>query len=352
MSAENTDRIHCLDGWRGIAILLVLVAHYKAAFQGDHGLNLGGHGVQIFFVLSGYLITTQLVQHDRVRLKPFYIRRAFRILPPALFYLLTLVMLTAFTPFRVCGSDVWACLLLFRNYVAETVTNTCTGHFWSLSLEEQFYLFWPAILLLLGRKKSLFAAAGLAVSIAIFRSEYWSYYAVGLRALYTEVRADGLLIGCALALTLQHNRFREWVQRTGMWLFWPALAVFLADALNFPEYIPLHESIAIAVMLGVTSLRPETLIGRALEWDFLKATGIFSYSIYIWQGLFLRPNWGGLWPVLLVSAVLISYFVVEQPARKLGRRLAKHFEEDSLPSASRNGESESPELAISQASAQ
>jgi peptidoglycan/LPS O-acetylase OafA/YrhL len=352
MSAEHTDRIHCLDGWRGIAIVLVLVAHFKAAFHGDHSLNLGGHGVQIFFVLSGYLITTQIARKDRINLKSFYIRRAFRILPPALLYLLTLVMLTSFTPFRVAGSDVWACLFFFRNYLGETVANTCTLHFWSLSLEEQFYLFWPALLLLLGRKRALYAAVGLAVAVAVFRFENWSYYGEGLRVLRTEVRADGLLIGCALALSLNYLPFRQWVQKAGMWLFWPALAVFVIDVSAFGEYISLNESIAIAVMLGVTSLRPETPIGRALDWDFLKTTGVLSYSIYIWQGLFLRPNWGGFWPILLMSAVFISYFVVEQPARKLGRRLAEHFEQDSNLLASRNVGSEPAELAITHASAQ
>jgi peptidoglycan/LPS O-acetylase OafA/YrhL len=73
----------------------VLIQHYQAGFTTGHAFNPGQHGVQIFFVLSGYLITSQLLLEERIRLKAFYIRRAFRILPPVILYLLTLVALTS-----------------------------------------------------------------------------------------------------------------------------------------------------------------------------------------------------------------------------------------------------------------
>jgi peptidoglycan/LPS O-acetylase OafA/YrhL len=334
MNEEQTGRTKTLDGWRGIAIIMVLVQHYQAAFPGNAQYSLGQHGVQLFFVLSGYLITSQILSDERFDLKAFYIRRAFRILPPALLYLSVLVLLTAFTPFRVCGNDIWACLFFFRNYVAETAINTCTGHFWSLSLEEQFYLLWPALIVLLGRRKASFAAAGLAAAIAIYRIRSWSFYALGLHALRTEVRADGLLVGCVLGVALTHIPIRQWVERFGMILFWPALVFFAFDVVTVQSFIPLHESVAIAIMLGASSRNPETLVGRLLEWKFLKISGVLSYSIYIWQGLFLRPNWGIFGFVLLGSSIIISYCFVEQPARKLGRRLAKRAATNSAVLAS------------------
>lgn len=132
-----------------------------------------------------------------------------------------------------------------------------------------------------------------------------------------------------------------------MWLFWLAFAAFAFNLGNFTQFIPLHESMAIAAMLGTTSLRPETLVGRALEWNFLKTTGLLSSSIYIWQGLFLRSNWSGMWSVLLATAVFISY-VVEQPARRLGRRIANSFTVQLETCPAQAFDPDQPELAVSQ----
>jgi peptidoglycan/LPS O-acetylase OafA/YrhL len=319
-------RIPTLDGWRGIAILMVLVTHFQWLFFHSFRWcgDLGKHGVQIFFVLSGYLITSQLLTEKHINLKAFYVRRAFRILPPVVAFLLVLVLLTAFTPFKVCGSDdVLSCLLLFRNY---RVGSTSTLHFWSLSLEGQFYLFWPAMLVLLGRVRASVLAGLLVAWIAVFRILNWGVYDAGLYSFHTELRADGLLIGCLLALALSNAPVRAWVSRWAAWAFWLALLVFVLDTLRFHDLIPLHESLAIAVLLGATSLRPKMVLSRALEWDCLKTTGTLSYSIYIWQGLFLRPNWGIFWPFLLLGSFMFSYVLIEQPARQLGRKLiARHL---------------------------
>lgn len=326
------NRIPTLDGWRAIAILMVLVTHYQEAFHHGYArVDMGNLGVQIFFVLSGYLITSHLMAENRIDLKGFYIRRAFRILPASLSYLFVLALLTTFTPLKVSGDDVWACLLLFRNYTGETAQTTCTGHFWSLSLEEQFYLAWPTALVLLGRLRAAVTAAVFVAAIALFRILNWSFYSADLRFQRTEVRADGLLIGCLLALVLTAAPLRRWVEGRAAWFFWSALPILIIDAFRFHRLIPLHESLAIAAMIGATSLRPRLLIGRALEWEWIKATGLLSYSIYIWQGLFLRPNWGIFWPILLVGSFLLSYAAVEQPARRLGRRLAARLSPAEVP---------------------
>jgi peptidoglycan/LPS O-acetylase OafA/YrhL len=126
-----------------------------------------------------------------------------------------------------------------------------------------------------------------------------------------------------------------WLQKSVAWLYWIGLAVFIYDVVHFSKYMPLHESLAIAILICVTSLRPESLPGRLFEWNFLKSTGMLSYSIYIRQGLFFRTNWGRLWPVLLVSSVSFSYVIVEQPARKFGRRLANRYLPDPPLSVNR-----------------
>lgn len=320
------NRIPTLDGWRGIAILLVLVTHFQTYFLRQRLTDTPGLlGVQIFFVLSGYLITAQLVSEKKIDLRAFYIRRAFRIFPAAFSYLSVLVLLNATTQYKFCGTDILACLLFFRNYIPESDGNAFTGHFWSLSVEEQFYLIWPTILVCLGKRRTAVAASLLVLGIAIFRFWHWSYYSAysaSLRFQHTEVRADGLLVGCLLAIALSHVPVRVWATKWAPWAFWLALPVFLFDAFHFPMLAPLHESLSMAVLIGATSLRPDMLLGRVLEFEHLKTTGMLSYSIYIWQALFLRPFWGAFFPALLGGSFLLSYLFVERPMRRLGRKLA------------------------------
>jgi peptidoglycan/LPS O-acetylase OafA/YrhL len=320
--------IPTLDGWRGIAVLLVLASHLEAGYfftrsWGGSILNTGQHGVQIFFVLSGYLITTTLLYEEKIHLGRFYLRRFFRLMPAAWAYLAVLALLTLFTRMKTIGSDAWACLLFFRNYLPETTANTCTEHFWSLSLEEQFYLVWPPILALLGRRWAGFAAAAAALSIGIYRFFFiaaaHSFYAFQ----HTEFRADGLLVGCLLALLLKEAPVRAWFERYGRLLLWPSLAVFAWDFYRYTlnGRMTLNESIVIAVLLASTSVHPSALPGRVLESPHLKALGIMSYSIYLWQGLFFRANWGLYGPIFFAASFLLSWRFLEQPGIQLGRRL-------------------------------
>jgi peptidoglycan/LPS O-acetylase OafA/YrhL len=197
-------RIPTLDGWRGIAILLVLFDHLQRGVLGHlicgyPWMNVGQLGVTIFFVLSGYLVTRQLL-NNRIRLPQFYMRRFFRIMPCACAYLLFVLLLSFAMRTPLIGRDALSCLLFIRNYypTTEASTNTLTGHFWALSVEVQFYLVWPLFLFLARRRWSLLVASMGALSIALFRLVEWSHYEVALRCLRTEVRADALLVGCIL----------------------------------------------------------------------------------------------------------------------------------------------------------
>jgi peptidoglycan/LPS O-acetylase OafA/YrhL len=338
-------RIPTLDGWRGIAILIVLFAHFQRAylhhlFFGLTFLDAGQHGVTIFFVLSGYLITSGLIAQDRTQdrtegrttedrtedridLRSFYIRRVFRIMPAALVYLLFLVLLTALTPMKAIGGDLWQCLLFCRNYFSETRANTCTMHFWSLSVEEQFYFVWPAVLALCGRKGGAAIAVVATAGIAIFRILHWNYYLTDLRFQHTEVQADSLLVGCLLALALAHSPIRAFFVKNGRWLFLGAALVAVECIYHHQHLLPLRESLAIAVMIGTTALNPQMLVGKLLEMEHLKTTGLMSYSIYLWQGVFFRDTWGVLGFILLPIAAFISWLFVEKHGIAMGRRLLK-----------------------------
>jgi len=332
---HRAGRIPTLDGWRGIAILMVLLAHLQRAYLhhylfGQRWLDLGQHGVTVFFVLSGYLITTGLVGGDRINLQSFYMRRFFRIVPPALAYLLFLVLVTRFTSMKVIGDDFWSCILCYRNYVAVTPLTTCTAHFWSLSVEEQFYFVWPALLALAGRRYGMLVAGLGAASIAVLRVVCWDYYLHDLRVLHTEVRADALFVGCLLALALQHAAVQDFLRRWGRFLFVPCALLLALDFYRFDGLLPLHESIVLALMIGATVTNPNMILSRFLENDFLKTTGLFSYSIYLWQGLFFRGSWGVFGFFLLPASVFLSVLFIERPMIALGRRLAKSCSAFSL----------------------
>lgn len=326
MNYLTSNRIPTLDGWRGIAILMVLLAHLQRAYLHSYLLNerwldMGQHGVTVFFVLSGYLITTGLLANDKISLKQFYVRRFFRIMPAVLTYLAFLVILTCFTEMKAIGNDLWRCLLSCRNYLPETTLNTCTEHFWSLSVEEQFYLLWPVTLVAFGRRYSAGVAALAAVSIAAFRVLNWSYYAVDYRFLHTEVRADALLVGCLL----KHSWVQEFFKSYGKWVFLCCMAPLAWDIYHFDTLPPLHESALIALMIGSTVLNPTMIPSRLLEVEHLRITGLMSYSIYLWQGLFFRPNWGLYGPLLLIASVFASYLLIEKHGIAAGRRIMQRW---------------------------
>jgi peptidoglycan/LPS O-acetylase OafA/YrhL len=329
LSIETAGRIPTLDGWRGIAILLVLVDHLQLMLfrgpYGGHGWMLcGQHGVTLFFVLSGYLITSRLLKEERIDLKAFYIRRFFRLMPCAWLYLLALGLVGLIAHRAVIGRDAWSCVFFFRNYypAVETISNMRTGHFWSLSLEEQFYLGWPPLLALIGKKRSLrLAIAGIG-ACAIFRFVYWQQYARPLVNQHTEVRIDALLFGCVFALLLQQARIRIWLTGNSVWIVPISLPLLIWYAFNYQILIPAGESALLAVTIVCTSLNPSFPLFRALEWKHLKFLGLISYSLYVWQQGMLFINHGEPYGALFLPLVgILSYGLIEQPCIRIGRRI-------------------------------
>jgi peptidoglycan/LPS O-acetylase OafA/YrhL len=156
MSVTNgcaKNRIGALDGWRGVAILFVIVDHLG---ESSHGVlhaatRVGASGVGLFFALSGFLITSLLLSEDakngRVSLSGFYQRRAFRILPPVLAFLGVLISLRLAGMLEITKEQVLSTIFLFRNYIpTDWKIGWYTGHMWSLMVEEHFYLIWPMLL--------------------------------------------------------------------------------------------------------------------------------------------------------------------------------------------------------------
>lgn len=291
-------RIPTLDGWRGIAILLVIAGHWQAGMWGHpyHGwgfLITGGHGVAIFFVLSGYLITSRLF-HE-ADLKRFYVRRIFRLWPVAWVYLGLLAIAGL-----LWKPEALACLLFYRNFVyfPPKPERYLTGHFWTLSIEEQFYLVWPAVMFL--RRTWVTPALAVGVFGALGA---WPY--------------AGLSIGCLLAFAAREDAFCRLIKRHHTWLFPCALFGVAWCVAAYHADIPLPEMFAIAIMLACASLNGY----RWLEWKLLAEIGVYSYSLYVWQEIFLVTRSGGIGILFLPVAAVASHHLIERPGIRLGARL-------------------------------
>ena len=159
-----TERLHSLDGLRAISILLVLVGHVAGTVNSPGFLlplhNLGNFGVKIFFVISGFLITLLLLaeisRYGRIDMRGFYLRRCFRIFPAFYFFIGFVVLANAGGFLDLHANDVLHAATFTMNYHHDRAW--ALNHSWSLAVEEQFYLLWPLLLLLLGSRRAIVCA--------------------------------------------------------------------------------------------------------------------------------------------------------------------------------------------------
>jgi peptidoglycan/LPS O-acetylase OafA/YrhL len=325
-NSERSARIPTLDGWRGVAILLVLADHLQVAFLG-HTIRpwtqTGLHGVTIFFVLSGFLITTKLLEGPQLR--DFYLRRFCKLMPAAWLYLAWLLLFDRLSGAHITSrAEIVSCVLFYRNFL---VAPGFAAHFWSLSIEEQFYLAWPILLLLLGVRRGLWLAFAGIASVALYRWAFWDRYNRTFADTHTQVWADALLVGCSLALLMAQPKVRIFAMRwSKVWTI-PSLAIFLASIARFHRMAPLHESLAIASLIAASMLHPRSLLFRPLSTAVLIYLGLISYSLYLWQQFFV-----GLWLnhiAVIVSCfafpicAVASYYLIERPGARWGHRLTQ-----------------------------
>lgn len=265
-------------------------------------------GVDVFFAISGLLITSQLFENSDLR--HFYIRRAFRILPPALLYLAVLFVLHL-----TDGTDVLHCLTIQRNYRGGPLFD---DHFWSLSLEEQFYLAWPFLLVFSGKHAPKVAFA-LILCVALWRPVAMNHEPFWYAR--TEMRVDGLLWGCVSAFWFAKGTMKP-SQSIAMGCMLLAALMWIGPALlALPPLL-------ICIAVAGTAQQPGWFVSRVLESKPLVWIGQRSYGIYLWQQLFIfapvkMPLLIRLAATFVVPALL--YRFMETPLRQVGRRLARPF---------------------------
>ena len=336
------ERIVALDGWRGLAILFVLVDHAAEMSRTPwiHKVTrTGATGVGIFFALSGFLITSLLLAEQqkwgRIRMGNFYVRRLFRIVPPVLFFLGVLLCLRAAGVLPIPDVQLLAPIFLFRNYIAGNWgIGWYTGHFWSLTVEEHFYLIWP--LLLLATRANLKALAALALSIAAWRAVSMHYHLLSgpWAPGRTDIRIDSLLWGCMLAIVFTRPELRDKLKRVlNGWVLLGLVAIDVASNIRNGQHdYSFYEPIILSLLVVWPVLNPSSAMRRFLDLPVLRFFGRVSYSLYIWQQLWLLfPGVPMPFPRLQVFPVnmllalccgVISYYAIEKPFIELGRRVA------------------------------
>jgi peptidoglycan/LPS O-acetylase OafA/YrhL len=339
--STTNSRLPALDGLRGLAILLVVVSHLDPTV-----VRYGGAvGVTLFFVLSGYLITTLLLaersQHGRVDLRAFYARRALRLLPALLLIVSVIpaVMLLVDDPrFGPRYIPIAGIVLLYLSDFVRAIGLDLDvfGHTWSLAVEEQFYLLWPLALGLLiarsrGNSRRLSRlVVGLAAIAAAWRLLAatvlpfdWAYFA-------PDTNAFALLFGCALAC-----RERSHGLRTPSWTLPAAVAGLVALAL-VPS-VDLYGTDLTVLAYGVVPAAAVAVLAvagaRQHPWGLLTSVplrwlGTVSYGLYLWHEalLLLRPD-GQPWSyparfavvATSVAAAWLSWKLVEQPIQRRRR---------------------------------
>lgn len=345
-----------LDGLRGIAVLMVIAGHFVGSVADTDDplprallvLGNGGIGVTLFFVLSGYLITSILVRErartGRVHFGNFYIRRTLRIWPAFYAFLAVVTVLALTGVIDATGGQIASSAAFVWNY-SPVADGWWLGHTWSLAVEEQFYLLWPVALVFLGARRAVLVAVVLVVASPVLRT--LSYLLLpGQRDdvwMMFHTRADGLLVGCLIALlpTVQPILWKRVQQAArSLRIEYTALAVLLVSSaleviFGGPWVLPFGYSLtalaAGALVLVVVDRDAPSPILRVLRWRVLTTVGVLSYSLYLWQQLFLAPQGTGI-PVVgsgvlglitLAAVGWLSYVLIERPFLGLKDRLQR-----------------------------
>lgn len=349
MPSTSSRTIPSLDGLRAASVGLVIVGHYLAYLPGLEGrfpfvqLSWAGQsGVDVFFVISGFLITYILLQEDKangaISLRRFYLRRFFRIFPPFYVYLATVVVLSVWGFVPQDRRNLISAATYTWNYMSHA-PSWLLAHTWSLSLEEQFYLAWPPLLVLLGKRKSRYLAlACIVFSPALRLATYVLAPSLrGMVPVMLHTRLDTIMFGCAIALFWDEPRFHAAINKLlradivcgsiVYILIAPILSERFQSRYDWLIGYPLRGLLISIVMLYVVC-KPASRMGYALNLAPVRHLGVISYSLYLWQQMFTA---GHSWPfpvsfLALFACAEGSYWLVERPSLR-----ARDWIEASVP---------------------
>lgn len=336
-----SEKIYGFDGLRALSVTLVILSHigiiqmatspfwveFFSIFNADFG-------VKIFFVLSGFLITTLLIDEHRtfggVNIAHFMMRRALRILP--LYYLVIVFAVTLryfYITYVNVESVVYGSLLIY-NYMPRDKMVHFFAHLWSLAVEEQFYVLWPLVFASLARSKRALPVAAFA-TIGLcwlrMRTGYGEEELTRFPNQWTIPAIYPIMIGCVVAIVV--NGGATWLATV------PSIA--LSSVLIFsPLFIAMTPEMEIAHTFGIAGLiawvylNQQSRVPRLMDWGPIGYAGKISYGLYMWQGMLTgngtyraTPGWppdvytGAL---LTIPVAIISFHFFERPISRLRKR--------------------------------
>lgn len=336
VTPEFLDKNHfpSLDGWRAVAIILVVVGHSAFTVPKTSIYNqfvstfiYASCGVRIFFVLSGFLITSLLIKeyikHKKINIKHFFIKRTLRIFPVLYLYLLTLFIINYIYDLDL-KLDYFLGPLLYVNNFNIFKETWLTGHTWSLAVEEQFYLIWPFIFFYLSSKAWKFCLA-MILSIP-FLNIWWHYnptfQQIALRPFIAN--ADAIFTGSLFAILSFKGFFNKnqkiWSNKLSISVT-PFIVLtiyyFMSRGIFGKVLLPFGSitlNVFIVFLLLQSMLNSNTFIYRFLNRNFMVKIGLISYSLYIWQQLFIIPfnfypnlkSWF-IFPLNILFSFLMAY---------------------------------------------
>jgi len=333
-----------LDGLRGVSIIIVILAHIFRFTKIGEYIN-GDIGVHIFFVISGFLITTIILKErlntGSVNFKNFYLRRSLRIFPVAYLFILVLVFLNYFFHLEIKAKSIISAALYLKNIPSKNITDWYTGHFWTLSIEEQFYILVP-IVLINNVNNYLKIAFVFIFSMLILEIIILSgVYTIPLNTLFYKAifglinifgkGTSSILIGSLSSVFIFKGLINLKTIKVGYYssitFFCLAICLFTISSDFFLNtFSPILFSIIISCII-VLNLTKNNCMVIILENRTLRFIGVLSYSLYIWQQLFTYDQpWKNSFKysnsillniVALVFVACTSYFLYERPFLRL-----------------------------------
>ncbi|MEP6998828.1 MAG: acyltransferase [bacterium] len=333
-----------IDGLRAVAALLVVLYHAEVP------LIPASTGVLAFFVLSGFLITRLIIAEEQqtgtVSLARFYIRRSFRIFPAFYAYWLIVMAYIVARHHPINWPHSLSAFLYVSNYYQAILGDPANGlsHTWSLAIEEQFYLLWPFVFMLLRTNERRFKALIVLVPVLwLYRESLIYVFDVNQRYIYEafDTRVDHILMGCLLAVALEGGHFKGlWkvVCATPYMMLLTIALIFLAvtgaTMVHVRDYRDAVEFVVVPVLCAMLVAQlvafPASVIASPFNWAWMRFLGKISYSIYLYQQLVVYPSmklFEGI-PVLgVVTAIAasiacatLSFYLIEQPFLRMRQR--------------------------------
>ncbi|GAB4016674.1 hypothetical protein GCM10028808_45880 [Spirosoma migulaei] len=368
------NRIRSLDGLRAISIIMVLLVHAKHTMPPKLANNLlfkyvihSDLGVHIFFVISGYLITKLLLQErektNDINIKNFYIRRSLRIFPVFYTYIFIIIILKQFflAPGVLTYTTIAFASLYLWNYmhlltVPQPNPSLFFGHFWTLAMEEQFYLLWPIAFKRIPRKKLITVVLIIIAIMPIIRIATYIYMpnSRGQIGMMIHTSGDTILTGCLGALlekSFLNSSYAKWLKNNLVMSFIVffifVISPYFGDVFKGAYTLTIGQTISnLSIIVFVLwCIYEPTWLSSLLNSKPFVHIGMLSYSLYIWHLLFIRdinsvlanPNaesfWFNRFPqnlFFVYLAGIMSFYLIETPLNKLRNKFHKNAKESEL----------------------